>query len=212
MKIYPMNSIKKYTKLVLLAGTLSLIPVSAKTKPMEADTFIKTEAPAKTDKKILPPTGSTAPEDLAKAPSCNIIVQGKKEKATIVVVLATNTLYQYDKNGKPMIAYSIAKGKKSTPTHKGLRRVLFVDIAPYKKSPGTNRSRNPRPYGPRVIVLEIINPATGETFQTGEFIHGNGDNDTSMGYDKSGGCMRLSNKGAIAVGKYVKPGDYVLIK
>ena len=178
-------------------------PTSART-----DSYNTTTIPPK----VLPKEGSTDPEILAKAPSCTITVNGEKKKAVIVVDLASYRLYKYDKNGQPEIAYSIAKGKASTPTHTGVRKVVYVDVAPYKYSYNTKRKRNPKPYGKRVIVLDKVDPKTGSTSTIGEFIHGNGDNDTSMGQAVSGGCMRMANDAVIALAKQVKHGDYVLIK
>lgn len=163
--------------------------------------------------KVLPKEGSTEPEVLAQAPSCNITVQGQKKKATIVVDLASCRLYKYDEQGNPEIAYSIAKGKPSTPTHTGIRQVSHVEVSPYKTAPRTTKRRwNPAPYGKRVIVLDKVDPSTGKTDSTGEFIHGNGDKDTSMGKAVSGGCMRLPNVAVIELAKHVKRGDYVLIQ
>ena len=163
--------------------------------------------------KVLPKEGSTDPEILAQAPSCDIMVQGQKKKATIVVDLENCRLYKYDKQGNPEIAYSIAKGAAETPTHTGIRQVSHVEVSPYKTAPATTiRHRNPKPYGKRVIVLNTVNPLTGEIGSIGEFIHGNGDNDTSMGKAVSGGCMRLPNVAVIELAKQVRRGDYVLIK
>ncbi len=163
--------------------------------------------------KVLPKEGSTDPEILAQAPSCDITVQGQKKKATIVVDLASCRLYKYDEQGNPEIAYSIAKGAPSSPTHTGIRQVSHVEVSPFKTAPSTTkRRRNPKPYGKRVIVLDQVDPKTGETDRIGEFIHGNGDNDTSMGKAVSGGCMRLPNVAVIELAKHVKRGDYVLIQ
>ena len=163
--------------------------------------------------KILPKEGSREPEVLAKAPSCKIVVNGQVQNAIIVVDLNNFTLYKYDRSGNPEIAYSIAKGAPSSPTSTGIRRISHVEVSPYSTAPeSTKRHRNPKPYGKRVIVLDNVDPKTGEISSIGEFIHGNGDNDTSMGQAVSGGCMRLPNVAVIELAKQVKRGDYVLIQ
>ena len=45
----------------------------------------------------VPTTGTTSPQILSLAPSPAVLVEGKRKNAVIVVDLATNILYKYDK-------------------------------------------------------------------------------------------------------------------
>ena len=162
-------------------------------------------------KELIVPSGTIDEGVLSNAPSPVVEVQGQKKIASIVVKLDENVLYQYDKDGNPIIAYLIASGKKSTPTHKGLRIVSHIEKYPYKSAPeNTKRRQNPGAYGPRIICLNEIDAETGKITPTGEFIHGNC-NPASLGKYSSHGCIRMDNKVILELSKQVKSGDFVLI-
>jgi len=149
---------------------------------------------------------------LEKAPSCKVMIQGKKRNAKIVVELSTNKLYKYDENGNAIAVYPIASGKPSTPTDTGIRIVSHIETYPYKTAPKhTKRRRNPIAYGPKIICLDILNPKTGQKSPIGEFIHGNND-PTSIGKYASMGCMRMHNETVKELSKEVKRGDIVIIQ
>lgn len=155
---------------------------------------------------------STTDIMLEKAPSCSVVIQGKKRNAKIVVELSTNKLYKYDENGKAIAVYPIASGKASSPTHTGVRVVTHVETYPYKTAPKqTKRRKNPKAYGPKIICLNILNPKTGKQSPIGEFIHGN-NNPESIGEYASMGCMRMDNETIKQLAKEVKRGDIVLIQ
>lgn len=169
------------------------------------DTFTRT-APEIT------PSGISDSLVLKYAPSPIITVQGEKKSAIFVVDLSKNVLYHYDETGKPQMAYLVASGKPSTPTDKGIRVVSHTETYPYKSAPpSTKRYRNPRDYGPKAIILRILDPLTGETTQTGEFIHGNKDA-SSIGKYISKGCIRMDNEVIKKLAQIVKRGDIILIK
>ena len=152
------------------------------------------------------------PELLANAPSNKITVAGQDKQARIVVSLSTNKLYLYDENGQAEEVHSIASGAAKTPTHKGLRQVSHIETYPYASANGTKRQKNPKPYGPKILVLNIVNPETGKTQgSNGEFIHGNS-NESSIGKYASHGCMRMHNDQVKRMAEMVAPGSYVLIQ
>ena len=161
------------------------------------------------------PKGTTDPLILINAPKPDVIIAGEKKKAGIVVDISTNVLYTYDSEGNPTKAYLVASGAKESPTEKGIRIVTHTETYPYKKAYGTKRKRNPKDYGPFVIVLEKINPKTGERSKTGEFIHGcrsyKETFETNPERYVSHGCVRMDN-GAITEVKEVKSGTIVIIK
>ena len=163
----------------------------------------------------IPPTGTTNPLVLANAPSPDVVIAGQKKKAGIVVDITTNVLYTYDPDGNPTKAYLVASGAKGSPTEKGVRIVTHTETYPYKNAYGTKRKRNPKDYGPFVIVLEKINPKTGELSKTGEFIHGCRSYEETFETDPkryvSHGCVRMENS-AITEVKEVKKGTIVVIK
>lgn len=161
----------------------------------------------------VPPEGNFDQSYLkSEAPSPKVTVMGEKKNATFVVDVSQNILYHYDTNGKPMAAYLIASGKETTPTQTGLRVISHVETYPYDKAPlSTKRRRAPWDYGPKIIILNKLDPTTGETSQIGEFIHGN-NNYESLGKHASHGCMRMDNEVMTQLAKQVKRGMLVLIK
>ena len=172
---------------------------------------VKTNNVTSQSKKITP-KGTSHPDVLAKAPSPNITIKGKQKTAIIVVNLSKNVLYTYDKSGEPTAAYLIASGKRSTPTHTGVRIVSHIETYPYKTAPAsTKRHQNPGDYGPKAIILKKIHPLTGQTSSTGEFLHGNA-NSKTLGMYVSKGCMRMDNEVIKKIASETKPGDLIIIK
>ena len=169
------------------------------------DSFIKT----------ITPQGTDDPKVLAKAPKPDIVIAGQAKKAGIVVDIDTNVLYTYDSNGNPTKAYLVASGQKSTPTDRGIRIVSHKEKYPYRSAKGTKRRRSPKDYGPFIIILRKIDPATGEQSKTGEFIHGCRSYQDTFETDPeryvSHGCVRMDNEAIVEV-KEVKPGTIVIIK
>lgn len=158
------------------------------------------------------PKGSTAPAHLKNAPSPVIVVAGEKKFAAIVVDTKTNRLYKYDADGNPEIVYSVATGKKYTPTHKGIRQIDHIETYPYKSAYGTKRKRNPKAYGPNVLYLVTVDPKTGNiTGSDGQFIHGN-NNASSLGNYASLGCVRMDNDVITQLAQTVPEKSYVLIE
>ena len=160
----------------------------------------------------IPPEGTYDKKLLTNAPKPFIKIMDENKTARIVVDLSKNILYKYDVQGKPEAAYLIASGKKSTPTHTGVRIVTHKDTFPYRGAPrGSKRRRNPRAYGPKIICLNILDPKTGEQRSTGEFIHGT-NNPEALGEYVSHGCMRMDNDVIQDLALEVKQGDIVIIK
>jgi lipoprotein-anchoring transpeptidase ErfK/SrfK len=183
--------------------------VSSKTSYPATDVFVRQNGG-------IPPQGTSDDAVLANAPSPNVVVQGKMKRAKIVVDLSTNVLYHYGDSGEPLTAYLIASGRRTgkepTPTHKGLRVVSHKETYPYRNAPSyTKRYKNPKDYGPMIILLRKLDAQTGETSDIGEFIHGNGDA-SLLGRYVSHGCMRMDNDVIKYLAPKMKPGDIVLIK
>ena len=157
------------------------------------------------------PKGTSDISILAKAPSPKVKIQGKIKNAKIVVNLSKNVLYFYDDNGNPLCAYLISSGKSSTPTSTGVRRVSHVETYPYNTAPkSSKRRRSPGAYGPKIIILDILDPKTGEISPIGEFIHGN-NAPADLGKYVSHGCMRMDNEVIKKLSGLVKRGDIVNI-
>jgi lipoprotein-anchoring transpeptidase ErfK/SrfK len=158
-----------------------------------------------------PPEGSSEYEVLKFAPSPSVKIMGENKNATFVVNLSNNVLYHYDENGEADCAYRIASGKPQTPTHTGIRVVTHVETYPYRNAPPhTKRHKNPRDYGPKIIMLNKLNPETGEKSEIGEFIHGNR-NSATLGKYVSHGCMRMDNTVIKELAANAKRGDIVII-
>jgi len=188
---------------VLSGALLAITPTSAMSiNQPQQDTFAKDS---------VPPSGTTNEKFLASAPSPNVKVCGENKKAKFVVDISKNVLYTYDQNGQPTCAYRIASGKASTPTHTGIRIVSHTETYPYRTAPRhTKRRRTPRAFGPKAIIIDILDTKTGERSQIGEFIHGNNDS-TSIGKYASKGCMRMDNEVIKELAKNAKRGDIVII-
>lgn len=212
MKIYPIiNSFKNYPRTLLLAGGLAISPAVVKSERFLPDAFSLTQQVAKSIIQI-PHEGTCDSLILASAPTCDIIIQGIKRKAKIVVDVANHLLYKYNSDGTAEKVYPIATGKPSTPTHKGIRIVSNIEIPKLRTAPKhTKRYKNPAPYGARCIVLDKLDVKTGKRSSTGEFIHGNNDPE-SIGQSVSGGCMRMGEDAVVEVARDVKSGDIVIIK
>ena len=207
MKILPIKGFTKAIGVSVIAlSAACLSSTSAQLQPRQtSDTFEKTT-------QIVPPKGTEDVAVLDAAPSPNVTIQGKKRVAVFVIDITKNILYQYDKDGVPIAAYSVASGKKSTPTAVGVRRVSHIETYPYKTAPkATKRRKHPNDYGPKLICIEMLNPKTGETWFNGEFIHGNND-PSSIGKHASKGCIRMDNDVIKKLAKEVKRGDIIIIQ
>lgn len=164
------------------------------------------------EKEKISPKGSTNPAHLKNAPSPKITIAGEEKTAAIVVDTEHNLLYTYDDEGNAQTVYSVATGKKYTPTKKGIKMITNVESYPYKTAYGTKRKRNPNDYGPNVIIIENIDPETGKIVgRNGQFIHGN-NNEKSLGTYASLGCVRMDNEVIKKLSKEVVRNTYVLVK
>ncbi len=198
--------IQNYVKILSTTIALSALPL------LKPPVYAQTRDKADSFEYSVPPKGTSNDEILKNAPDSEIIINGEKKNAAIVVDLNTNTLYKYNQDGKAEKAYLIASGKPRTPTDKGVRIVTHIESYPYTKAPaGTRRRRKPNDYGPKIICLNKIDPETGNQSSTGEFIHGN-NNPASIGKYVSLGCMRMDNEVIKELAKEVKRGDIVIIK
>ena len=205
MKIQALNRFK----LPILTGTMLIASHFA-----NAQTLLNQEAKVDTFKTtvVVPPKGTDDKIALLFAPVPQVEIAGEIKTAKIVVDLNKNILYTYNNDGIAEMAYLIASGKKSTPTDTGIRVVTNIESYPYRTaSPNTKRYKNPKDYGPKALILRKVDPKTGETSPTGEFIHGN-NNPNSIGKYASKGCMRMDNEVIKIIAKQVKKGDIVVIK
>lgn len=193
-------------KTISIGCMISALPIStnrAFAQTEEIDDFIVVTAP---------PEGTSEKDVLAGAPQPNVKIQGQMKTAKFVVDLSKNVLYKYNIQGKPEMAYMIASGKPSTPTSKGVRVVTHTETYPYRTAPAhTKRRRNPSAYGPKIILLNKLDPNTGEKSDIGEFIHGNNNFD-SLGRYASHGCIRMDNEVIKQLAAEAKRGDIVIIK
>ena len=193
-------------KTISIGCMISALPICnnrAFAQTEEIDDFIVVTAP---------PEGTSEKDVLAGAPNPNVKIQGQMKTAKFVVDLSKNVLYKYNIQGKPEMAYMIASGKPSAPTSKGVRVVTHTETYPYRTAPAhTKRRRNPSAYGPKIILLNKLDPNTGEKSDIGEFIHGNNNFD-SLGRYVSHGCMRMDNEVIKQLAAEAKRGDIVIIK
>ena len=200
-------------KTLVLSTALTALPLKAvnnyyqKIQQTEQDVF----------EKNITPQGTKNINSLKNAPSPNVVINGQKKKAGIVVDINTNILYRYDKKGNLINAYLIASGKKSTPTEKGVRIVTHKEKYPYRGAPRrAKRRRSPKDYGPMIICLNRLDTKTGEQSSIGEFIHGCRSYFDTFEATKdryvSHGCMRMANEVITELAPQVERGEIVIIK
>ncbi len=158
------------------------------------------------------PAGSSDSLALINAPDPKVKIKGVTQTAKIVVDISKNILYKYNDFGQAEKAYLVASGKTKTPTKKGISIVSHIETFPYKNAPRyTKRRRNPYPYGPRIIILDKLNPETGERLNSGQWIHGN-NKASSIGTYASQGCVRMDNEVIKELVKQVQRGDIIIFK
>jgi len=187
-----------------LAASTNTIKAKQIIPPSKQDTFERIAS--------VTPHGTENDSVLLFAPNPEIIIEGQLKTAAFVVDLSKNILYHYDEEGNARNAYMIASGKKTSPTHTGVRVVTHVETYPYRTAPSfTKRRKHPWNYGPKIICLAKLDTETGERSQTGEFIHGNNDS-SSIGKYASMGCMRMDNDVILQLASEVKRGDIVIIQ
>jgi len=197
-------------KPVALVSAMTFLPMQMN-NILKAQTPVKDEFVLNTDFRLVSPQGTTDFIVLTNAPSSDVYVKSELKKAIIVVDLSKNVLYKYDQDGNPTEAFLVASGKKSTPTSTGVRVVSHVETYPYRTAPkATKRRRNPRDYGPKIIILNELNPTNGIQSPCGEFIHGN-NNPSSIGKYASKGCIRMDNEVIKELSTQVQRGDIVKI-
>ena len=211
MKIFTNFGINKAIGLTAAAGAIAILSAAApKSSGVNLDRTPDRDEFHSTIN--VPPSGTSSDTILFDAPNPTVWIKRKPVNATIVVSLSNNILYKYNDEGKAVAAYLIASGKPSTPTVEGLSVVSHVETYPYKSAPAsTKRRRNPGDYGPKIIILDKLDPKTGHKSMTGQFIHGNNDQ-SSIGHYASQGCIRMDNNVIKALAKQVKRGDIVLIQ
>ena len=193
------ENVKKYSEINTVFGA-------------ENSSNIEDEKGLSVEQEKVSPKGSSSPQHLKNAPSPIITIAGEKKLAAIVVDTKTNLLYTYDDKGNAKTVYSVATGKKYTPTRKGIKMITNVEAYPYKTAYGTKRKKNPNDYGPNVIIIENINPETGKIYgRNGQFIHGN-NNPKSLGTYASLGCIRMDNEVIKKIAKEAVKNSYVLIQ
>ena len=197
------NCAKTYALAGIVLAAAALPKALYSKSTLKQDSFVR----------LVSPKGTYDENILLNAPKSDITISGKKMHTTIIVDLKTNTLYKYDNDGKPEAAFLIASGKSSTPTHTGVRIVSHIEKYPYSGAPSNSkRRRNPKDYGPYILILNKLNPETGEQSSTGEFIHGCR-NEDCLGKYVSHGCMRMANDVITDLAtQQIKSGDIVLIK
>ena len=204
-----MNIISPIRKMSFVSAFIlasNCLPCTHSINSITKDEFVKVDTTI-----VVPPQGTTDISVLSNAPSADVYIKSNLEKAKIVVDLNKNILYKYDDTGTPKEAFLVASGKKSTPTDPGIRIVSHVESYPYRSAPRkTKRRRNPRAYGPNIIILKKINITNGVQSSCGEFIHGNKDA-SSIGKYASLGCIRMDNDVIKELSKQVKQGDIVKI-
>lgn len=214
MKIYPNKNINNETSINFsspkITTTSNANTIFTKSETSKPEDVMQTWVILENNK--ITPKGSNNPEHLKNAPSPEIEIAGEKKFAAIVVDIEHNLLYTYNEKGEAEMVYSVATGKKRTPTRKGIKMITNVEDYPYKTAYGTKRKKNPDDYGPNVIIIENINPETGKIYgNNGQFIHGN-NNEKSLGEYASLGCVRMDNEVIKKLAKEVVKQTYVLVK
>lgn len=213
MKIQYLSDIysKKFLKqsFLMCVGLASIGGANLKAQnTLENDYFIKTEIKSNDGLKDYPLLA-----DIASIPVPIFEMAGEYKFASAVVDLSQNKLYHYDSNGNLLSIYPVASGKHSTPTKAGIRKIINIESYPYRNAPeNSKRYKNPSDYGPKIIILAIIDQQTGEiSGYNGQYLHGT-NNPSSIGKYASKGCIRMHNKTIKELSTKLKKGQYIIIK
>ena len=86
--------IQNYVKILSTTIALSALPL------LKPPVYAQTRDKADSFEYSVPPKGTSNDEILKNAPDSEIIINGEKKNAAIVVDLNTNTLYKYNRDGK----------------------------------------------------------------------------------------------------------------
>ena len=202
MKILNLQAPKLVKSLMLTTPLLLATPsLRAQSIELQQDVFYKSnelfiEEPA--DSILLSPEVKVANDTIYPA---------------VVVDISEGKLYHYDYDGYLEDVYTIASGKKSTPTKTGLRIINNIEQYPYKEAPKTTkRSQKPNDYGTHLINLSIVDTKTGKIIGSdGQFIHGTF-NPNSIGKKVSKGCVRVHNDVIDYLATQLEKGQYVLFR
>lgn len=123
---------------------------------------------------------------------------------TLVINTKTNKMGYY-KDGNWVREYRVATGKSSTQTPKGKFKIVNkIKNRPYY-SGGIPGGHPNNPLGDRWLGLQV-----GSTYGTTYGIHGT-NNESSIGKNVSGGCVRMYNKDVRALFEEVPTGTTVVI-
>ena len=211
MKIQPISNIFSRKNLkqsfFMCVGLASACSANLQAQnSFKKDNFIKTQTEMNVDK--------TNPllSDTISIPVPIFVLAGELKLASAVVDLSQNKLFHYDSNGYVLSVYPVASGKPSTPTKTGIRKVINVESYPYKGAPeNSKRYKNPSDYGPRIIILAMIDEKTGEiSGYNGQYLHGT-NRPASIGKYASKGCIRMHNDVIKKLSGELKKEQYILI-
>ncbi len=138
------------------------------------------------------------------APSPQIFVRGVPVIVSVVVKKSNHTTYLYDKDGRVVKSYKNAVGKlgkdkktgESTETPVGVRYITGITKSPYLGIDDTKKSiEKPEEYGPYIIKLREVDARTGNTENSGVFLHGTKPEwNRALGTHASHGCVRHHNQ------------------
>lgn len=121
--------------------------------------------------------------------------------------------YVYNSAGKVIEAFNVATGKQRTPTKEGVRKVIAKMVYPYSSSPRrSKRRRHPADYGPKIAYLNIVDTASGELFDNGQYCHGTRHESAVKNANRhiTHGCVRFHNRDALyVINDVLKIGDYI---
>ncbi len=214
MNIYPvsLNSYQPHFSGVRETALAVFLSLAGTGMAMPNDTFVRSETVIESSSEVNLAKGSTDFKYLKDAPSPELEIAGKKCFARIVVDLNKNLLYTYDSAGKAEKVFLVASGKASTPTKPAIKCIHRIETYPYSDAYGTQRKKNPKDYGPKLLCLYHVNVNTGKSGSVnGQYIHGN-NNASSIGKYASHGCVRMDNEAVTELAAEVKEGDLVVFK
>lgn len=150
-------------------------------------------------------------EDPGRIPSPWVMVKGQRRLARVVVVKNENRAFLFTSDQKLTRIFPIALGTPESPTRSGLRLVVDKLNEEQARSVGiSSRWKTPYAFGVRILDLWETDPATGESRDVAQEIHGTFERE-SIGSQASHGCIRLYNEDVVFLYDAVEPGALVLI-
>lgn len=137
------------------------------------------------------------------------LLSGKMARA--VVDLSEHRITVYQSNGEVERVYPVASGAPGTSTDLGVKVVYDRVADPTPIAWALWPESRGGAFGTRMLDLSWYDPASGQSWGSGEELHGTYARD-SIGSNASHGCVRMQNEDVEWVYQNLKRGDMIIVQ